>query len=60
MIAKVIAAELLKDPEMEVTCSVDISKNESDAGRRAFGDRVMEIITDGSSITICFVGETND
>lgn len=61
MKAKDLIKELEKHPEREVTVSIDISKNEDENDRRAFGDEVLEVINDNSSnqFTICFDGYDN-
>ena len=53
--------ELEKHPEWEVTVSVDISKNEDENDRRAFGEQIIEVINENSSnqFTICFDGYDN-
>jgi hypothetical protein len=61
MKAKDLIKELEKHSEWEVTVSIDISKNEDENDRRAFGDEVLEVINDNSSnqFTICFDGYDN-
>ena len=61
MKAKDLIKELEKHPEWEVTVSVDISKNEDENDRRAFGDKVIEVINEnsGNQFTICFDGYDN-
>ena len=61
MKAKDLIKELEKHLDWEVTVSVDISKNEDENDRRAFGDKVIEVINDNSSnqFTICFDGYDN-
>ena len=61
MKAKDLIKELEKYPEWEVTVSVDISKNENENDRRAFGEQILEVINENSSnqFTICFDGYDN-
>lgn len=61
MKAKDLAEQLLKNPEFEVTVSVDISKGEDDYDHRAFGEEILEVMVEKSckQITILTVGETN-
>ena len=61
MKAKDLIKELEKNPEWEVTVSVDISTNEDENDRRAFGEQIIEVINENSSnqFTICFDGYDN-
>lgn len=61
MLAKDLAATLLKNPEYEVTFSVDVSTCEGDAGVRAFGEGVHDIISDPQrkQFTVCSEGVLN-
>jgi hypothetical protein len=61
MKAKDLIKELEKNPDWEVTVSVDISKNEDENDRRAFGDEIIEVVNENSSnqFTICFTGYDN-
>ena len=61
MKAKDLIKQLAKHPEWEVTVSVDISKNEEEIDRRAFGDEIHEVINENSrqQFTICFDGYDN-
>jgi hypothetical protein len=61
MKAKDLIKELEKNPDWEVTVSVDISKNEDENDRRAFGEQIIEVINENSSnqFTICFDGYDN-
>lgn len=60
MKAKEIAEKLLKNPELEVRCSVDISTGQEDFGRRVFGEEAVEVVIEEHEIMICFTGELND
>lgn len=61
MKAEDLIKELQKHPDWEVTVSVDISKNEDENDRRAFGEQIIEVINENSSnqFTICFDGYDN-
>lgn len=61
MKAKDLIKELEKHPEWEVSVSIDLSTNEDDNDRRAFGDKVIEVINENSCnrFTICFEGYDN-
>ena len=61
MKAKDLIKELKKHPDWEVTVSVDISKNEDENDRRAFGEQIIEVINENGSnqFTICFDGYDN-
>ena len=61
MKAKDLIKKLEKHPEWKVTSSVDISKNEDENDRRAFGEEITEVIKENSSnqFTICFDGYDN-
>ncbi len=61
MKAKDLIKVLEKHPEWEVSVSVDISKNEDENDRRAFGEEIIEVINENSSnqFTICFDGYDN-
>lgn len=59
MKAKDLAEELLKNPEYDVTISVDISKTDADA--RAYGEEIHEVMVENNdkSITIITSGYVN-
>ena len=59
MKAKDLIKRLEKYPEYKVEVSVDISKNESEYDRRAFGEEVIETTIQNRKITICFDGYDN-
>ena len=61
MKAKDLIKELEKNPEWDVTVSVDISTGQEDSDRRAFGEDVIEVINENScgQYTICLDGYDN-
>lgn len=61
MKAKDLIKILEQNPEWDVTTSVDISTSEDENDRRAFGDKIIDVIVENSieRFTICFDGYDN-
>ncbi len=61
MKAKDLIKILEKYPEFEISVSVDVSTNDEDFDKRAFGDNILEIIHNNSnkSLTLCLDGYLN-
>lgn len=59
MNARELAEELMRHPDKDVTVSVDISKDENDWERRAFGE-IVEVMNDPYSLVLICIGKTNE
>ena len=61
MKAKDLIKELEKHPDWDVDFSIDISKEDIDYDRRAFGEDVIEIINSNSrkEFSVCIIGQLN-
>jgi hypothetical protein len=59
MKAKELIELLEKDPELEVTISIDISTSEKDIGKRAFSTDIIEVMKSGNELVLLSEGYVN-